>query len=73
MTMPMLSHKIYNKFIEINFSVGCMVWTRRDAEYSKTQSTPNDSNSSIDSATYILHSKELVLSREKKPCIAETF
>ena len=34
---------ICNKFIAIKISVGCMVW-----RYSKTQSTPNDSNSSID-------------------------
>ena len=36
---------ICNKFIEIKFSVGCLVC---DADYDNIQTTPIDSNSSID-------------------------
>ena len=40
---------ICNKFIEVNFCVGCMVWSWC---YSNTQSTPNDSYSSIDGVVW---------------------
>ena len=39
---------IYNRFIEIKMSVGYGLWFGCDANYDNNQSTPNDSNSSID-------------------------
>ena len=41
-----ITQDICNKFIETKFSVG--LWFGCDAGYDKTQSIPNNSNSSID-------------------------
>jgi hypothetical protein len=53
MIMPMLSRKTFStNSLKYNFLQD--VWFGHDAGYSKTQSTPNDSNSSID----LLRSKQ---------------